>query len=196
MTNNAVQRQSPQWYHSTSDLGSITQNQRYWLTMPQKLGVSLKKIRPGWYLHLCFSGYQSIACKDQMLLDNQHKTDLAYQRIVIHYDGDSPLVLGKAILPLTTYRQYQPIIDDIGQKSLGDVFLFKHQSIKRYPFFYTVTTPEEPGLYPWLDKTHLNGVKQVIYGRSSKFVIDHDYPLLINEFFLQDLEIPDNTHKC
>ncbi|MFZ9035453.1 MAG: chorismate--pyruvate lyase family protein [Francisellaceae bacterium] len=98
-------------------------------------------------------------------------------RLIGHFCKDKPVVLARVVIPDHTYKKYQAIFDHLGNRSIGETFLFRRDTIERGDFYIGRLDAVE---CRQIFKQHIS---KTLWGRMSVFTIDNHYPLSIEEYF-------------
>lgn len=102
-----------------------------------------------------------------------------YVREILHKNQDEVLVYARVEIPHETYQAFQEEFSTLGERSIGDHFLFLRQDVSRTPFEFITVTAQHP-VYSTV-KTYLPQ-KTEYQGRFSTFNINN-FPLFMLEIF-------------
>ncbi|MCF6775638.1 chorismate lyase [Thiotrichales bacterium 19X7-9] len=152
-----------------------------WLKKTQKLSASLRDVFENWHIRLLFQEKASLNVSDQYLL-NVTSTE-SWQRMIVHLDDQTPLIIGRVVVPEVTFERYQDQLLNLKKRSIGDQLLFIDPKIKRSPFLFNEFSIQElqfSQLPDWLFEQEDTNV----FARSSIFHLNAEYPLMIEEYFL------------
>ena len=152
----------------------------YWLFQVQRLGLELKSILPNVALRKLTQFDGVMTDDEQVLLKTAYKQ--CHIRLAKHYHQTQTIVLARTIIPWGTYQCYRHVFDHLGDKSIGEGFLFRAPAIKRSPFYAKhfsakVFYDRFPGQNFHCDHN--------TWARASLFFLEPSYNLLVEEFFLQ-----------
>lgn len=89
------------------------------LTEIQKLGAYFRAIYPDWKI---------------ILLKDWVETDTLFQREIMHQGGGKVLVYAKVEAPRETFQHFRADLESLGERSIGDHFLFLKADVIRAPF--------------------------------------------------------------
>lgn len=152
-----------------------------WLEKTKKLSKSLRSIFPKWQIHLLSEEKNDLTLEQMTLLNVDNP--LSWQRNIIHLDDQTPLIIGRALVPEVTFKRYQKELINLKTGSIGEKLLFIDPKIKRSDFLFTVLKKDDLELSQ-LSKWLLADSFSSIYARSSIFYLEGIYPLMVNEYFL------------
>jgi chorismate--pyruvate lyase len=102
-------------------------------------------------------------------------------REVLLYADDTPLVLARTIIPRSTLASAQQNLSHLGSRPLGEV-IFAYPKLKRLALEVTQIKPQDWSLE--IQKKAM--IKEHLWGRRTIYLL-HRHPLLVSEFFLNDL---------
>lgn len=92
--------------------------------------------------------------------------------------GQSPVILARSIIPQETLKYADPRLAKLGNQPLGEI-LFTHPQLGRRTLEWT----RAPLRNQWC--------VQSVMGRRSLYILGQHFPLLVSEFFLPKLLIPE-----
>ena len=151
----------------------------YWLTEVKKLGNELSNYFCDLKLKKLAHLHTKLKTHEQRLL-NTTETE-AFVRLISHHQNHRNIVLGRTVIPESTYRQYKSIFDNLDNVSIGDSFLFQKEGVNRSDFYLRQYSADEVNaLFQDTSK-----VSSCVWARASVFCIDQKYKLIIEEFFLE-----------
>lgn len=108
-----------------------------------------------------------------------HANENIYIREVLHQNKDRALVYAYVELPAETYLAFQADFDLLGERSLGESFLFARKDVVREAFsFFSIGRSHS--LYETAQK-YLS--KSLAYPARSSYFTIAQFPLLITEVF-------------
>ena len=158
---------------------NLTHCLNYWLFGVKRLGASLAQSIPKITLS-CIQEFDALMDQDEAKLLNI-STRESRIRLIKHHHGEKIFVFGRTIIPQKTYSRYKNCFDSLGNKSIGDSFLFKKDHINRSEFYVKKCSSDTVK-----DKLNLiNEIpQQMLWVRASIFILDIEHQLLIEEFFM------------
>ena len=116
----------------------------------QKLGAHFRQFYPDWRI---------------VLLANWREESGQFIREICHEGGGQTLAVARVEVPEETFYHFHTELKSLGERSIGDYFLFTKQDVVREPFEIF----EEEGRW----------------ARRSRFLVE-GYPLTITEYFTQE----------
>ena len=135
------------------------------LSSIQKLGQALQAQCPDWRIRLIHN-FEPEASGD-------------YLREIMHETPAFPLVYARVEVPLETYRAFEAQLSTLGERSIGDAFLFLRDDVAREAFVMREIDVSSP-FYDCI-KVHLKEEGPFV-ARASIFKVG-GHPLTIAEFF-------------
>lgn len=102
----------------------------------------------------------------------------ALVREIVLFGDQQPLSYAKVTIPLSTYMTYQKTFDHLGEKLIGEAFLYTQNNLSRSDFEYAVINDLQQAPNWDVFNNHYP-----LYTRRSVFAVDA-HPLLIQEVFL------------
>jgi chorismate-pyruvate lyase len=177
------------WVKSSSLIDKVRLTSlKLWVKDVFKLTKNLKNIFPDWNLELLHHGVMFIDETEKKLLGENNGFNDVKGRVVLHKNKNTPLVLGRVIVPNSTHQEISDDFNELGSLSIGDNLLFRDKTTVRSAFSYALVSKYNPIISEWIDVNLIS--EEVILARASIFLIKGSYPLLVSEFFLCDLPDP------
>ncbi len=156
-----------EWHNSISKLAlGVTDPMYPWLTAQHALSNALRKLCKELRVQVIYQCLTSATAEEQNTLNIAEDNSLVRE---VYLLGDGvPLVHARVVVPFNTYQQYKTEFDALGNKLLGEHFLYLRSHV-RGPFQYA--------------KWNINDA--VLYARRSIFMLnEHNAQILIVEQFL------------
>lgn len=169
--------------------GNISPILKIWVSDICELTKNLRQVYRNWNLELLYSGPLIPSELESKAFSSKTNIDDCYGRIILHKDHSRPLVLGRVIIPKQTYGNIGPELTCLGSRSIGEEILFRHTNTTRSSFSYAVISKNNQIISEWLDKDI--DVKSEVLVRTSTFYINKALPLLVSEYFLNNLKYPE-----
>jgi len=186
MDGNAKLRNGVVWRDLLShELMPLSQSMQLWLSQIERLTQTLSETFNQWSLDLLYHGKVMPTSDEKKLLNCEGD---CFGRVILHKNAMKPLVLGRVIVPQKTYEKFSVELDAIGASSIGEKFLFGQKNISRSPFKYALLSVTNERILKWLPEDDLS--LKFAYARTSIFTLEGKYPLMVSEFFLNELPLP------
>jgi chorismate--pyruvate lyase len=153
-----------------------------WLKRPFRLANAFRQVCQTLRMEVIFEGESEFCADEAAQLQVADAT--GYVREVVIWGDELPFCYARSIMPMATYRHFQPIWDALGCGFLGDQFLYQQNDMQRSAFVYAVL-PATSLL--------LNNMPAAINSaesypaRRSLFTLDQQYSLLLTEVFATEL---------
>lgn len=167
---------------------------RQWLYKPFVLSRALKKVCSHFTVHITDQRIKPLYA-DEIAALGCYETSNGYIRETYLGDENHPFVYARVTMPESTYLTYKVELDNLGNRPIGETFLYSNPTTTRSQFEIKRITQDDELLFDEL--VHTNFYKAVIernsrvpelWARRSVFSLQGN-PLLITEVFLSD--IPD-----
>ena len=166
--------------------------EHFWLLEVQHLSHTLQACFSNWHLAVHHHGALKPAADERSLLKlAAQEAPPCFGRIVMHYQADTPLVIGRVIMLMDTYYAYQDILDTIGTAPIGEYFLFREPAISRSDFKVKRVAAQTPGTATADQSAALAGIEAdgTMWARASVFT-SKQHRILICEYFLPSFPYP------
>lgn len=164
------------WFTYPQVKEALSPSIAYWLFEVKQLGKALCLLDSSFELHLHKQRFTTLPSEDKQLLNTTDTQGI--ERIISHHLGHQEVVFGRTIIPNQTYQKFRGVFDNLGDRSIGDVFLHQRQDLVRSEFMVALLDAE-------IVETQLDYmVNQPVWVRSSVFSCPEGCTLMIQEYFV------------
>jgi len=126
------------WVKTPAELGLKPEDHFYpWLVRSGPLSAALKQLCQNLSVQVISQQLETATPEEQQALNIQETNSLIRQ---VYLCGDNvPWIHARLVVPHTTYQSYKPELDNLGDKLLGEAFLYSKSGIQRSPFEFSIT---------------------------------------------------------
>lgn len=164
------------WFSYSEVKDELSPTIAYWLFEVKQLGKVLRLLDVNFDLNLHHQKMVVLSNDDKMLLNTTDTQGV--ERIISHHLGSHEIIFGRTVIPNQTYQKFRGVFDNLGDRSIGDVFLHQRKDLVRSEFKVALFDAET--VEAELDYM----INQPVWVRSSTFSCPEGCTLMIQEYFV------------
>ena len=177
---------------SSTNLDTIPETVRRWLSEPYVLSESLRKVCEHFTVEVTEQRVKTLYA-DEVAALRCYDTTQGFVREAYLGDTGNPVVYARVTMPQSTYQLKKSELDNLGNRPIGETLLYKDPTMTRSEFEVKRITSDDELLFDLLVhnnyyKAEIEKIARIneLWARRSFFTISGN-PILITEVFLSNI---------
>jgi chorismate--pyruvate lyase len=177
---------------SSTNLDTIPEAVRRWLSEPYVLSESLRKVCEHFTVEVTEQRVKTLYA-DEVAALRCYDTTQGFVREAYLGDTGNPVVYARVTMPQSTYQLKKSELDNLGNRPIGETLLYKDPTMTRSEFEVKRITRDDELLFDLLVhnnyyKAEIEKIARIneLWARRSFFTISGN-PILITEVFLSNI---------
>lgn len=177
---------------SETNLGTVPEGIRQWLSEPYVLSKSLRKVCENFSVQIADQCVKTLYA-DEIAALKCYDTTQGFVRETYLGDVGNPVVYARVTMPQSTYQFKKSELDNLGNRPIGETLLYQDPTLTRSEFEVKRITCDDELLFDLMVhnnfyKAEIEKIARVneLWARRSFFTISGN-PILITEVFLSNI---------